>query len=304
MWRAVVALTACMLCMPGVARADAIAHQVRELGSSDSSDRVRLAAVLALSKSHDPRAVIAIADALGHDDDPTIRRIAAIALEKNVNARTAEDAREIALDSLEAAAQNDGDDSVRAAAAKAFKALAHLHRRHRHVEAALPPRDPGSDRPEVFVHIDTTTDQSKKAPSEAADRLHAIVKANIDRVGYATSWPGGLPTAQELAVNRSRAFIVASTVKTIEITRLGHQTQIACTLAIRIAPWEGSDGGEKWEASKAASASGSAKATTGSSERDIRGGVRDCLDAVAEDVTSRQIVPFLRTIAAADSPSN
>ena len=33
---------------------------------------------------------------------------------------------------------------------------------------------------------------------------------------------------------------------------------------------------------------------TGNSERDIQGGVRDCLEAVSEDVTSRQVLPFLK----------
>ena len=33
---------------------------------------------------------------------------------------------------------------------------------------------------------------------------------------------------------------------------------------------------------------------TGNSDREIAGGVRDCLEAVAEDVTSRQVVPFLK----------
>ena len=83
--------------------------------------------------------------------------------------------------------------------------------------------------------------------------------------------------------------------------RAGTQTQIACTVAIRVAPWSGKDGGEKWEANKAASASGSAKATTGNRARDIQGGVRDCIEAVAEDVTARQVMPFLRRIARAGS---
>ena len=68
---------------------------------------------------------------------------------------------------------------------------------------------------------------------------------------------------------------------------------------MRIAPWTGNDGGEKWEANKAASASGSAKAQTGNSQREIDGGVRDCLEAVAEDVTTRQVVPFLKRLAQA-----
>ena len=87
-------------------------------------------------------------------------------------------------------------------------------------------------------------------------------------------------------------------MKKIDITRGGHQTQIACTVAIRVAPWSGKDGGEKWEANKAASASGSAKATTGNERpRRSQSGVRDCLEAVAEDVTARQVVPFLKQLA-------
>ena len=66
-----------------------------------------------------------------------------------------------------------------------------------------------------------------------------------------------------------------------------------------MAPWSGKDGGEKWEASKAAQAQGSAKATTGSSDRDIKSGMRDCLEAVAEDITSRQILPFLKRLVVA-----
>ncbi len=153
----------------------------------------------------------------------------------------------------------------------------------------------------MFVNIDATLDQSKKAPSDAPDRVTKIVKASVERIGYATSWPGGLPTLAELTTAKSRAFIVASTVKRIEISRSGHQTQIACTVAIRVAPWSGRDGGEKWEANKVASASGSAKAMTGNSDHEVAGGVRDCLEAVSEDVTARQVLPFLKRIAQAGS---
>ena len=39
-------------------------------------------------------------------------------------------------------------------------------------------------------------------------------------------------------------------MKKIEVTKVGGQTQIACTVAIRVAPWSGKDGGEKWEANR------------------------------------------------------
>jgi hypothetical protein len=292
--RALAVVAAWLLLWGGAARADTIDTSIRQMG--DSSYKVRLAAALALSKSRDARAVIALADALVKDDDSTIRRVAALALGKMIDARTADDARELGLDALAEAATGDVDHKVRSTAARAQQDLAGLRRKKRE-----PRPDTHADKPEVFVNIDSTTDQSKVAPSDAGERLTRIVRKSVERTGYATSWPGGLPTQTDLSSAHSRAFIIASTVKKIEISKVSRQTQISCKVEIRVAPWSGSDGGEKWEANKAASASGSAKAMTGNSDREIAGGVRDCLEAVAEDVTARQVMPFLKRLASTGS---
>jgi len=288
MSRTLAVIAACLvLCVRTVA-ADTVTTNVSQLSGSPSY-KVRLAAALALSKSKDARAVIALADALETDSDPTIRRVSALALEKMIDARTAEDARELGLLALEGAVAKDKDAKVRTTAKASLKALAGLKRKKGGTSSG--------SKPPVFVNIDSPIDQSKKLSKDSSDRVMKVVKTGVERTGYATSWPGGLPTNAELSSNRSQAFIVASTVKKIDITRAGASTQIACTVAIRVAPWSGKDGGEKWEANKAASASGSAKATTGTRDRDIQSGVRDCIEAVAEDVTSRQVVPFLKRIA-------
>ena len=300
--RALAVLTAWLL-MGGAARADTIDANIDQM--RDASYKVRLAAALALSKSHDPRAVIALADALAgthqKDEEPTIRRVAALALGKMIDARTADDARELGLSALAEAAANDADLKVRATALRAQQDLAGL--RHKKKEPQQHPEPPPSDRPGVFVNIDNTTDQSKVAPSDVPERLSRVVRKTIERTGYATTWPGPLPTQTELATSHSRAFIVASTVKKVEFSKVSRQTQISCKVEIRVAPWSGVDGGEKWEANKAASASGSAKAMTGNSDREIAGGVLDCLEAVTEDVTARHILPFLKRLAAAGSGS-
>jgi hypothetical protein len=297
MMRALALFAGCWLCVAGAgsARADTVATNVADLGDQSASYKVHLAAALALEKTKDPRAVIALADALGRDGNVTVRRICALALEKMVDAKTADDAKALAFEALDKAT-SDADTGVREAANNALKALGGLRRGR----ASKP--TPRGDKPEVLVNIDATTDQSKRAPTEVAERLTKVVKGTIEKTGYATSWPGGPPSSSELASAKSKAFIVASTVKKIDITKVGHQTQIACTISIRVAPWSGRDGGEKWEASKAAQAQGSAKATTGSSDKDIKGGVRDCLEAVAEDLTSRQIVPFLKRLVVASAP--
>ena len=295
--RALAVVAAWLLLWGPAARADTIDTSIRQM--ADSSYKVRLAAALALSKSRDPRAVIALADALLKDDDSTVRRVAALALGKMIDARTAEDARELGLDALAEAAANDLDHKVRTTAAHAQQDLSGLRRKKRDPRGDKP--DARGERPGVFVNIDSTTDQSKVAPSDAGERLAKIVRKSVERTGYSTSWPGGLPTQTDLSSAHSRAFIIASTVKKIEISKVSRQTQISCKVEIRVAPWSGSDGGEKWEANKAASASGSAKAVTGNTDREIAGGVRDCLEAVAEDVTARQVMPFLKRLASAGS---
>lgn len=281
-----------MLLVATSARADLIDKDVATLSDSSNSYKERLASALALSKQKDPRAVIALAEALGHDGSSTIRRIAALGLEKTIDLRTAEDAKAIAIEALEKAARVDSDQSVRQSAASSLKVVSTYRKTKGKVEAK-------GDKPEVLVKIEPTADQTKQAPQEVSARLTSAVKGSVEKAGFATSWPGGLPTASDLERAHAHAYIVASTVKTINYSRVGRQTQIACTVAIRVAPWSGSDGGEKWEASKAAQAQGSAKATTGSSDRDIKSGVRDCLEAVAEDITSRQILPFLKRLVVA-----
>ncbi len=296
MSRVLAVLAACLVLCGRTAAADTLDTSTRQL-SSEASYKVRLAAALALSKSRDARAVIALADALEHDDEATIRRVAALALGKLVDKRTADDARELAFTALDHAAVGDRDAKVRKTAASTVRALATQRRRR---VATASARSTGN-KPPVFVNVDSTTDQTKRLPSGGGERVLKIVKASVEKTGYATTWPGGLPTVAELTSSRSRAFIVASTVKKIEISQAGAHTQIACTVAIRIAPWSGKDGGETWEANKAASASGSAKATTGNKDREIQSGVRECIEAVAEDVTDRQVVPFLKRLATTGS---
>jgi len=288
--RALVLLAMLLVAIP--ARADSIDKDVATLSDAGNTYKERLASALALSKSHDPRAVIALAEALLKDANATIRRVSSLSLEKNVDGRTAEDAKSIAIEALEKASRVDSDQSVRTSAATALKVLAQYRKGKAKPEVK-------GDRPEVLVKIEPTSDQTKQAPGDASARLTSAVKGSVEKAGFATSWPGGLPTASDLEKAHAHAYIVASTVKKIDYSKVGRQTQIACTVAIRVAPWSGSDGGEKWEASKAAQAQGSAKATTGSSDRDIKSGVRDCLEAVAEDITSRQILPFLKRLVVA-----
>jgi hypothetical protein len=219
--------------------------------------------------------------------------VCALALEKMIDAHTPGDALALAFDALDHSAANDDDPRVRQSSAKVATVLAGFRK------SAIRPGK--SDRPEVFVKIEPVADASSHSPSEANERLRAVLQKRVHDKGYATVWPGGAPSSADLVSARTRAFVVASTVKRLDVSRVGHQTQIACTLQIRIAPWGGSDAGEKWEANKAANTSGSAKVMTGTSQRATEAGIRDCLEAVAEDLTTRQVLPFLQQLLVASN---
>lgn len=286
----ILALAACLTLCASTANADAIDNHVDKLAHGGGY-RVRLVAALALSKSVDSRAVVALATALDRDEEPMIRRVSALALSKMLGSGTATDAREIAFDALDRAVASDGDAKVKATARHTLTSLSGLRR-----APAFKPK-PVAPRGDVFVAIDATTDLSMRAPSDAPARITKVVKHGIERTGYVTSWPGGLPTSADLTSANSHAFIVASTVKNIKTSQIGRRTKIACTVAIRVAPWRGRDGGETWEANQAASASGSATAMTGNSDHEIAGGVTACLETVSENVTANQVLPFLKRLA-------
>ncbi|MBZ0238038.1 MAG: HEAT repeat domain-containing protein [Deltaproteobacteria bacterium] len=270
------------------AHADAIDIESRQLRSSASYKR-RLAAALALSKSHDGRAVAALAQALRTDGEPQIRRVAALALPKALDATTPPRVRDVAIEALEKAAVKDKDAKVRELAARALTKV-----------AALRPRQelaPGA--PAVFVHVGQAADLSSKAPRDTMPKLTKVVRGVVQRKAsdMSTTWPGSLPTEKQLNAAGSRAFIVAATISAVDIKRSGTKAEIACTVSVRVAPWNGTDGSEKWVAQKAASASGSGKAMTGSASVAIEGGIRDCVLAVGEELTQKQVVPFLKRIA-------
>lgn len=283
--RAAIAVLLATIAVADAARADAIDDEAAQLRSAPGYKR-RLAAVLALSKSHDARAVRALADGLGRDKEVQIRRVAALALGKAVDASTPIAARDAAIAALTAAGK-DADRKVRELAARSLTTLTALGR-----------PAPAGDAPAVYVHLGDGTDLSSKAPRDAVARLVKAVRLTVARraPGVATAWPGQAPTAQELTAAGTRAFLVAPTISALSVSKKGNQAEIACTVSVRIAPWSGVDGSEKWSAQRAASASGSGKAYTGADPTSIAGGMRDCVLGVGEEVTAKEVVPFLRKL--------
>jgi HEAT repeat protein len=264
------------------ALADAVEDNIDEL-EGDGSYKVRVAAAVALAKTPDDRAVLALSRALRGDRDAAVRRAAALALKKVVTASTRKKVAADALAALRGAAK-DKDKKVRKAAEKTLDAL----------EAIL-----ATKAPKVFVNIDPPVDRTKKAGADAVSALARAVRAEVTRGSkeYAVEWPGDLPTGDELDQYGTQAFIVAASVSKLTMTTRNGRVEIACTIEIRVGPWTGSDGKEKWSAGQTGKATGSGKATTGTSTRAQSTGVVDCVSAVAEQLTSDKVVPFIKGLA-------
>ncbi|MEZ4363142.1 MAG: HEAT repeat domain-containing protein [Kofleriaceae bacterium] len=281
------------------ANADPIDDRIAELGAGDNY-KLRLASAIALAKSTDRRALRALAKVLADAPERSLRRVAVLGLAKQLPRASAELRQEL-MPALERAASKDRDARLRSSAASAVRAIKKAMTKDPPApRAPRPPPAAGvvvANAPKVFVNIDRATDQSTKLNASGLARLTAQVKRSVSRMGYATAWPGNLPTAGDLHTNQARAYLIVPTVKKLEVKRQTARTaEIACTVSIRVAPWLGVDGQELWEAERAASASGSAKAQTGSSEGEVASGMRDCVEAVAEEISTRQVLPFLQRL--------
>jgi HEAT repeats len=310
MHRAVgVAVVIASIMMGAQALADRIDDRIAELSTSDNY-KLRLASAIALSKSADRRALLALTSLLRHAEERSLRRVAVVGLSKQVG-KAPPALRAELIAALESAAADDEDARVRSSAATAARALKKLaaadgtqaaQARSAHAaEHGSPSTAVGAPRgetPRVFVNVDAAVDLSSKMTADGLARVTAQVKKVMTSKGYATTWPGALPTADDLEAHQASAYMVAPTVRKLDVKRQSERmTEVACTVSIRVAPWNGTDGKELWEAERAASASGSAKAQTGTSERDVAAGIRDCVDAVSEEISSRQIIPFLQRLA-------
>jgi hypothetical protein len=287
MHRGLVALALALAVLVGAApaaHADDVDDQISELDGGESY-KVRLAAALTLSKMNDDRAVFALARALLDDPDKSVRRVCALALKKAVTAKTGLKARKEAIQALRDA-KKDKDKKVKKAASKTLESLESLF-------AVKAPR--------VFVNVEKAKDRTKKA-SKALAELDRTVRAEVVRGSkdFAVEWPGELPTGQELQQQGTSAFSVNASVTKVQIDTAGSKATVGCSIEIRIAPWGGTDGDERWVANETGKATGSAKATTGSSDREKEAGVVDCVAAVAEQLIDDKVVPFIRRLTTSE----
>lgn len=294
---AVVAAVLAALAAPAVAdKIDDSSNQLR--GSRDY--KIRLSAALYLAKQQgDRRAVKALARALLLDSESTVRRVAALSLGTLLTPGLPEDARKVGLKALEQSSQTDGDKRVRGSAGSALL-------RARSQLGALATTGSGGGRSgsgggrgRLFVHVGKPSDRTGKLPDGSVEMVQAAVRGALRRNApdYQTS-NGSPPTRSQLASRRLRGYYVGAAVAKVAIESSGGSTEVRCTVSLRVSPWTGSDGNERLVANESATASGSGRVQT--SAGDSTRAAADCAVAVSEELTARQVVPFLRRVAAAN----
>ena len=271
--------------MAFTAHADDVDDRVKQLtGSRDY--KLRLTAALWLAKKQDPRAITALIHALGNDAEATVRQVAARSLGTLVDSATAKSLRRRAIDVLERAAKQDSKTKVRKEAARSAQRLSRVN----------------SSGPRIFLLIGKPLLGKHEVPSSLDDDLESSLQNMVrdQAPDFMVSWPASeLPTKAELERSKTQAFIVVAKIAELAVSKKGGKTEVACSVTMRVNPWEGRDGKERWAAHQTASATGNGRVSGASSSRGVDNAKLDCLLAVAEQVTAKQVIPFVKRVAAA-----
>lgn len=287
----VLAPIAFCLALSSTARADQVEHSVRQLRSSGDY-KIRLSAALLLAKRDgDPRAVVALAQALLDDRESTVRRVAALSLGRLVDGRTDARSARAATRALERSARTDHNRRVRRTAQIALGRVRSALRRGAGVHETAPLRATG-----IFVHVGKASDLSRRLPSGGTQQLMAAVRGSLRR--HAPDYVQGgaaAPTRAELESRRLRGFYVGAQVAKVRVSRAGGHAEVRCTVSVRVSPWSGRDGNERLAARQSASATGSGEVRASPSQAGRA--ALDCAVAVADELTARQVVPFLRRLS-------
>jgi hypothetical protein len=276
---------ASLLALPRRAAADEIDASIHQLRGSRAY-KARLSAALFLAKHRDPRVILALARAVTHDPETTVRRVAALSLARLVESVITVEARHAAMAALQRASRRDRDPHVRRSAQRALERM---------MASAL--ADSSSPLSGIFVHVGVPVDSARALPDGSTGALRAALRGSLHQ--HAPDYEmasGALPTRAELASRKLRGFTINARVARVAFARNGNHTDVSCTVSVRVGPWSGRDGNERLAADQSASVTGNGKVRA--MPRGAGRAAVECAVAVAQELAARQVVPFLRRVAA------
>jgi hypothetical protein len=270
-----------LICSP--AYADGVSTRANQLRSS-SEYKVRLSAALWLGKKNDSRAIAALTYAVRKDSASTVRSVAALSLSKLIDEAVPKRVRDKAIDALAYVAKHDSDKKVRKKARDAWTKTKAL-------------RSPKGGLPKVFVAVGTPTGAKRlatKAVVAAMQKsMRRALRESAPNFGQATK-KDGLPTQKELRSARSAGFYVNASVQEIQTIKKRGYTEVRCKVGMRVNVWNGKDGEERLLENETAAATGNGRVKGANTKRAVANARRDCINAVVEQLTTRQVVPFIK----------
>lgn len=260
-----------------LAFADSVDTLIEQLGNS--SEKVRLSAVLSLSKLKDARAISPLQRALSDDSDRNVRSAAAVALAKVVTEKTSSEIRTSVLESLTTAASDDTSSLVRKQAEAARVTIA----------AFETPTVTGK----IYVEIGP---MASKAASSFDAKLKDLMRKTAQKTfGKAApdmmiTWPGGKsPTKGQLSKQGVTAFYLDGTLTEIKTKEKGASTLVSCKISLLIATYP--------DKSMFGFLQGSASVSASQSAQDVELAHQDCVAAVVEDMITKKAVTALHAKA-------
>ena len=274
----VVAIT---LLLVGTVHADAVDDLIDQL--DNSSERVRVSAVLGLTNQKSPRAIDALAKTLlNRSEAKNVRGLAANALGKILQAsKPSAGQRKTAIDAL-TKAKNDPEPFVSA------KAEAALDAAGASTQSTTPVASNG-----VYVNVGPMAVNAPGANKQTnRARMEKMAKDTLTKTEpkIKQSWAGGkVPTKQDLDGKGIAGFYVDGTLNELKITKNGADATVTCKVSMLLASFP--------DKAVFGFLNGGAGVTGGSSPKDIDLAQQDCVDAVVEELIAKKIIPTIRTKA-------
>jgi hypothetical protein len=265
-------------------RADVISDLVEQL--DDSSDRVRTAAVLALTRQESPRSIDGLIKTMEKtSESKNIRGLAANALGRVLlNGKPSAAQRKTAVDAL-TRAKGDREPYVAAKAEAALEALGGSG-------AGPAPTTPGNTgKNGIYVDVGPMSVAAANADkTKNRELMVATIRETFTRAASAMKlkWPTGrAPTKQELDAAGIAGFYVDGTLNELAVKKAGATAKISCKINMLVASFP--------DRNVFGMLNGGAVVEGSSTDKEVAMAQRDCVQAVIEDLIAKKIVPTIKS---------
>jgi hypothetical protein len=279
-WLLVIAMLTSIVFIPRLALADNLDSLVRELDAS--SERVRLSAVLNITKLGDVRGIDPLINVIANDSDKKVRSAAAVGL-GSLGATASKTQKQKAIAALQKASTSDASEFVKAKAEDSLKKLGTAG-------GGTGPTPTGGSS--IYVNIGPMSSKTGNATADVKFRALIVKTAGATLTRSAPKmvqkWSGTLPTSvQGFSSKGYSAFFVDGTLNELKVQTSGNTATVSCKISMLLASFP--------DKSIFGMLNGGAKVQGSAAQRDIDLAGEDCVTAVVEDLIAKKIVPTINS---------